>query len=210
MLLSDVDIVIAMEEGSILIDPYHDEYLEPASYDMHLYPEVLLFAGGHEPFDIDDLEAQHFQRMEVPDIGLVIRPRDFVLVSTLERFKLGANMAALIDGSSTLSRSGFSVHQSGQWVDPGFDGQLTLECKCNNPNGFILKPGMKIGQLIFLETKTPARSPYNGRYQGQAGPMPPRSRSAERKERDVMKRLMGLEDDLTPIFSEEELEAING
>ena len=191
MLLSDQDIALAQILGRIFIDPFNEEYLEPASYDMHLYPEILLFAGapGSEPFDVDDLERQPWQRLEIPNYGLVIYPKNFVLVSTFEHFTLGPDIAALIDGSSTLSRSGFSVHQSGQWVDPGFSGQLTLECKCNNPTGFVLKPGMKIGQLIFMETKSPTRVPYDGRYQDQQGPQPPRSRSEHRRLTDTVENL---------------------
>ena len=101
----------------------------------------------------------------------------FILAGSVERIRLPINVAALLDGSSTLSRSGLAVHQTGQWIDPGFEGHLTCEIKCNNNVGYILRPGMKIGQLVFAQTISAVREPYHGRYQNQEGAVPPRTKA---------------------------------
>ena len=175
MIYSDRDILRAMRDGSLDISPFHEEYLQPASYDVHLYP-IVLQLQTHYPIDLNRLDDTTWIDVEIPTKGLAIWPDMFVLMSTIERISLSDRMVCVIDGSSTLSRSGLTVHQTGQWVDPGFTGTLTFECKCTNGVGIIIYPNMKLGQLIFANTHTSAKHPYTGRYQNQLGPQRPREK----------------------------------
>ena len=178
-LLSDRDILIAMEMGELAIDPFDFDDVQPASYDVHLYPTIKQLRRGQGPIDLNDLDAVIWDDIRVPDFGWVLNPDDFYLLSTSEVVTLSPGIACAIDGSSTLSRAGLTVHQTGQWVDTGWNGTLTFECKCTNGQGIIIYPEMKVGQLIFLRTQTPSINPYNGRYMGQRGPQPPRMKKVK-------------------------------
>ena len=175
MIYSDRDILRAINKQELNIEPFDNQYLQPASYDVHLYPTILRLAS-ETPVDLNDLDAVQWTEIEISSEGLVIWPNMFVLLSTVEKIRLSPRMVCIIDGSSTLSRSGFTVHQTGQWVDPGFQGTLTFECKCTNGVGIKIYPGMKLGQLVFASTGTPALYVYTGRYQNQLGPQRPRGK----------------------------------
>ena len=174
MILSDNAIISYELSGCPLIEPFNSEHLQPASYDVHLYPEIAV-PGRTGPFDPDHLEDIHWDMHEIPEDGLILWPSGFVLLCTDEVVLVPDDLCAMLDGSSTLSRSGLAIHQTGQWIDPGFHGQLTLEVKCNNQQGYKLRPHQKIGQLIFAQTLGKANNPYRGRYQGQRGPQPPKT-----------------------------------
>ena len=175
MIFSDRDIMNAMGTKELLISPFNPAHLQPASYDVHMYSTILRLIPEN-PVDLKNLNATNWEQQKVPEDGMILWPSMFVLLSTVEEIKLSNGIVCIIDGSSTLSRSGLTVHQTGQWVDPGFNGTLTFECKCTNGVGIIIYPGMKLGQLIFAGTKTKSIHPYKGRYQNQLGPQRPRNR----------------------------------
>ena len=175
MIYSDNDIRRALINETLGIDPFNLSALQPASYDTHLYHQGWLLADN-KPVDLKDPDATNWEEIIIPDTGFVIEPDMFVLLSTIEAIRLGPKTGCLIDGSSTLSRCGFAVHQTGQWVDPGFHGTLTYECKCVNGVGVRVYPEIEFGQLIFMSAHTEAMYPYRGRYQGQKGPQRPRTK----------------------------------
>jgi len=175
MVLDDRSIMDAVLTGRIEIAPFSAKFLAPASYDVHMGEQILVCTAD-QPLDPYNLEAASWKEVHlIPGHAYELSPKTFVLVSTVERIKLGNDIAALLDGTSTLSRSGLAVHQTGQWIDPGFEGYLALEVRCNNPVGYMLRSSMRIGQLVFLETRQACAHPYAGRYQGQTGPVPPRT-----------------------------------
>ena len=174
MLMSDGEIRRALNIGDLDITPYDAADVQPASYDIHLAEKICRLASN-KPMDPYQLEAVQWEEVYIPTHGLLVQPREFVLLSSIERFSFGSQIAGQLDGTSTLSRCGFAVHQTGQWIDPGFFGTLTLEASCNNGVGFWLYPKMRIGQVAFFRMGQRAQHPYAGRYQQQSGPAVPRS-----------------------------------
>jgi dCTP deaminase len=74
---------------------------------------------------------------------------------------------------------GVFVSNTAGFVDAGFDGHITLELANVASLPITLYPGMKIGQISFMEMSTPADAPYGqgargSKYQGQRGPTPSR------------------------------------
>ena len=96
-----------------------------------------------------------------------------MLGSTLERVALPDDLVARLEGKSSLGRLGLLIHSTAGYVDPGWDGYLTLELSNVANLPITLYPGMKIGQISFFRLTTPAETPYGtagNKYQGQRGP----------------------------------------
>jgi dCTP deaminase len=114
------------------------------------------------------------------DEPFVLHPGEFVLGSTLEVISVPDDLAARLEGKSSLGRLGLLTHSTAGFVDPGFSGHITLELSNVANLPITLWPGMKIGQLCLFRLTTPAEHPYGSpvygsRYQDQRGPTPSRS-----------------------------------
>ena len=109
----------------------------------------------------------------------ILHPGEFVLGSTRERVALPDDLVARLEGKSSLGRLGLLIHSTAGYVDPGWDGDLTLELSNVANLPITIYPGMKIGQLSFVQLSEPAEKPYGSegigsKYQGQRGPTPSR------------------------------------
>ena len=181
-LLSDRDIRAELDSGRIALDPYDPSLIQPASVDVCLDRYFRLF-DNHKYAVIDPAQDQQelTRLVEVdPDDGFVLHPGEFVLGSTFERVGLPDDVAARVEGKSSLGRLGLLTHATAGFVDPGFSGHVTLELANVATLPIKLYPGMKIGQLCFFRLSSPAEHPYGSevygsRYQGQRGPTPSRS-----------------------------------
>lgn len=98
----------------------------------------------------------------------ILLPGQFVLATTMEYVSLPDNLTAFVEGRSSLGRLGLFIQNAG-WVDPGFQGEITLELFNANRCAIELKAGRRVGQLVFAEMDDTALKPYNGKYQGQKG-----------------------------------------
>ena len=112
-----------------------------------------------------------------PDESFILHPGEFVLGSTYEQVTLPDDLAARLEGKSSLGRLGLLTHSTAGFIDPGFSGHVTLELSNVATLPITLWPGMKIGQLCFFRLSSPAETPYGAggnknRYQGQRGPTP--------------------------------------
>ncbi|MDP2622821.1 MAG: dCTP deaminase [Actinomycetota bacterium] len=181
MILSDVSIKAAIELGRIEIDPFDPTMVQPSSVDVRVDRYFRVFENHRYAF-IDpkqpqpDLTTEVVTEMEVP---FVLHPGQFVLGSTLEVVRLGDDIVARLEGKSSLGRLGLLIHSTAGFVDPGFEGHLTLELSNVANLPIAIYPAMKIGQLSFYDLSTPAENPYGSRrarskYQGQRGPTPSR------------------------------------
>jgi dCTP deaminase len=181
VILSDRSIREALEQGRIAIDPLDLALLQPSSLDIRVDQRFRVFAGHRYPF-IDPREAQpELTTQVVAENGqpFILHPGEFVLGSTLERVRLAADIVARLEGKSGLGRLGLLIHSTAGFVDPGFEGHLTLELSNVARLPIAIYPGMAIGQLSFYELSTAAEHPYgsakvHSKYQGQSGPTPSR------------------------------------
>lgn len=96
----------------------------------------------------------------------------FLLAETMEYIELPDDICATIEGKSSLARLGITVHQTGGWIDCGFEGTITLEMTNENVRPIVLTAGMPIAQLVFYQTSS-AETPYNrkknAKYNKQLG-----------------------------------------
>lgn len=177
MILSDVTIREEIKAGRIQIDPFDESCIQPSSVDLHVDAQFRVFANSRYPY-ID-------VRREMPDLTevvevtegdpFILHPGEFVLGSTLERVGIPDDMVARLEGKSSLGRLGLLIHSTAGYVDPGWDGYLTLELSNVANLPITIYPTMKIGQISFFRLSTPAERPYGSsqtksKYQGQRGP----------------------------------------
>ncbi|MFY9262757.1 MAG: dCTP deaminase [Actinomycetaceae bacterium] len=182
MLLSDVDIAKAVDEGRIVLDPWDPIMIQPSSIDIRLDRFFRLF--DNHKYDVIDPAANQedlTRWLEVEaDGALILHPGEFVLGSTYEQVTLADDVAARLEGKSSLGRLGLLTHSTAGFIDPGFSGHVTLELSNTATMPIKLYPGMKVGQLCFFQLSSPAARPYGqgatgSRYQGQRGPTASRS-----------------------------------
>jgi dCTP deaminase len=185
VLLSDRDIRAELEAERVALEPFDESMIQPSSVDVRLDRFFRTFENHRYPH-IDPAEDQpDLTRMVEPfgDEPFILHPGEFVLGSTYEVVSLPDDVAARLEGKSSLGRLGLLTHSTAGFIDPGFSGHVTLELANVANLPIKLWPGMKIGQLCFFRLSSPAEHPYGSekygsRYQGQRGPTP--SRSAQR------------------------------
>ncbi|MCW2611999.1 MAG: dCTP deaminase [Actinomycetota bacterium] len=182
MLLSDHDLQAEIAAGRLALEPYEPGLVQPSSIDVRLDRMFRVFNNvkyTHIDPSIqqDDLTTE----VEAPDGDpFVLHPGEFVLGSTLEVVTLPDDLAARLEGKSSLGRLGLVTHSTAGFIDPGFSGHVTLELSNLANLPITLWPGMKIGQICVFRLSSPADHPYGStkygsRYQGQRGPTPSRS-----------------------------------
>src|SRR5947207_9227712 len=179
MILSDRDIRAHVESGRITIDPFDPACLQPSSVDLHVDSQFRVFANSRYPYiDVHAEMPDLTELVEVkPDEAFILHPGEFVLGSTLERVAIPDDMVARLEGKSSLGRLGLLIHSTAGYVDPGWDGFLTLELSNVANLPITIYPRLKIGQISFFMLTSPADAPYGSagnKYQGQRGPTPSR------------------------------------
>jgi dCTP deaminase len=182
VLLSDRDILAEIDDKRVQLDPFDAAMVQPSSVDVRLDRYFRVFENHKYPH-IDPAEEQpDLTRMVEPEGAdpFILHPGEFVLGSTYEMVSLPDDVAARLEGKSSLGRLGLLTHSTAGFIDPGFSGHVTLELSNVATLPIKLWPGMKIGQLCFFRLSSPAEHPYGSakygsRYQGQRGPTPSRS-----------------------------------
>jgi dCTP deaminase len=191
MVLSDRTIRRLIDEGRIGIDPFDEDLVQPSSVDVRVDRFFRVFRNSRYPFiDVKEEMEDLTELVETEDSEpFILHPGEFVLGSTLERITLPDDLVARLEGKSSLGRLGLLIHSTAGFIDPGWDGHVTLELSNVANLPITIYVGMKIGQLSFVQLSEPAEHPYGtaalgSKYQGQAGPTPSRywkNFSAEQK-----------------------------
>ena len=179
MVLSDGAIRRLVEAGRIGIDPYDESLMQPSSLDVRVARLFRVFRNSRYPYiDVKQAQEELTELVEVDDEeAFILHPGEFVLGSTLERVTLPDDLVARLEGKSSLGRLGLLIHSTAGFIDPGWDGHVTLELSNVANLPITIYPGMKIGQLSFVQLSEPAERPYGSgglgsKYQGQRGPTP--------------------------------------
>lgn len=182
VLLSDRDIRAELESGRVGLEPYEPAMLQPSSIDVRLDRFFRLFDNHKYPMIDPSVDQPDLTRLVEVENGepFVLHPGEFVLGSTYEQVTLPDDVAARLEGKSSLGRLGLLTHSTAGFIDPGFSGHVTLELSNVATLPILLWPGMKIGQLCFFRLTSAAEQPYGSaaygsRYQGQRGPTASRS-----------------------------------
>ncbi len=181
MVLSDRTIRRLLAEGAIEIDPYDESLLQPSSVDVRVDRWFRVFHNARYPYiDVREPQDDLTELVEIDDeTPFILHPGEFVLGSTLERIRLPDDLVARLEGKSSLGRLGLLIHSTAGFIDPGWNGHVTLELSNVANLPITIYRGMKIGQLSFVQLTEPAEHPYGSgelgsKYQGQEGPTPSR------------------------------------
>lgn len=180
MILSDSDIKKRLSEGQIKITPMPDLMvaLGTVSLDLRLSSEFMVYRTTSRPF-IDVKDPSTFEGLtelvvKKPGEHFIVHPGEFVLGSTVELVELPCDLAARLEGKSSLGRLGIVIHSTAGKVDPGFKGRITLEISNIGTLPVMLYPEMRICQLVFEELKSPTSVGYASRkdskYKDQTAP----------------------------------------
>lgn len=191
-LQSDGGIVRARVHQGLTIEPWSAAEVQPCSYDVRLADEFWIYDTVRHDH-IDPVVEQQglmipmrrtdqvtgFGNRELVDSWYELPPGGFALARTVERFKLPPHLAARVEGKSSIGRLGMGIHTTAGFIDPGFEGTITLELWSVAPLPIRLRPGMRVGQLCLFRLDAPAQRPYGSaglrsRYQGQTDVTPSR------------------------------------
>ena len=177
MVLSDATIARLLAERRIEIDPYDEALLQPSSVDVRVDRLFRVFHNNRYSYiDVKVEQAELTELVEIDDEHpFILHPGEFVLGSTLERVRLPDDLVARLEGKSSLGRLGLLIHSTAGFIDPGWDGHVTLELSNVANLPITIYPAMKIGQISFFRLTTAADHPYGSqgrgsKYQGQRGP----------------------------------------
>ena len=163
MILSDQTLGEMLKSGDLVVEPLQPESIQPASIDCHLGDHFLVVEDRQmHTIELD----QKIVYREITGDEIIIPPHSFLLATTQEYIKLPNNLTAFVEGRSSIGRIGLFIQNAG-WVDPGFEGQITLELYNANSLPIRLKAGRRICQLVFCKMDQEALNPYRGKYQGQ-------------------------------------------
>lgn len=163
MILSDGEIRDYIKNGKLKVNPLDDIQIQPASVDITLGNTFTMLKNikngvisSNEELLYDTFTSEKY----------LLLPGHFVLATTREYISLPNNLTAFVEGRSSWGRLGLFIQNAG-WVDPGFEGEITLELFNANKYAIELKSGLRIGQLVFAKMTDESQIPYNGKYQGQ-------------------------------------------
>ena len=172
MVLSDRTIREQLAAGRLKIEPFEDGLVQPSSIDVRVAAQFRVFRNNRRPFiDVRQPSDDLTDVVEIgPDEPFILHPGEFVLGSTLERVELPDDLVARLEGKSSLGRLGLLIHSTAGYIDPGFEGTITLELSNVARLPISIWSGMAIGQISFLQMTTPVEKPYRGKYRGQTGP----------------------------------------
>jgi dCTP deaminase len=181
MVLSDRTIRRLLDERRIEIEPYDPSLLQPSSVDVRVDRFFRVFHNARYPYiDVKKPQEELTELVEIDEERpFILHPGEFVLASTLERIRLPDDLVARLEGKSSLGRLGLLIHSTAGFIDPGWDGHVTLELSNVANLPITIYHAMKIGQLSFVQLSEPAEFPYGSgglgsKYQGQQGPTPSR------------------------------------
>jgi dCTP deaminase len=181
VVLSDRTITRLIREGRIGIDPFDAGLIQPSSVDVRVDRFFRVFRNSRYPYiDVKQEQEGLTEPVEIDDgEPFILHPGEFVLGSTLERVTLPDDLVARLEGKSSLGRLGLLIHSTAGFIDPGWDGHVTLELSNVANLPITIYHAMKIGQISFMQMTEPAESPYGtsslgSKYQGQRGPTPSR------------------------------------
>lgn len=179
MLLSDTELEHYLEFGGLVVDPLGPDAVQPSSIDLRLGHIFRVMQNHTYPAIFPTREQPRlFRRYTVTSTEpFMLHPGEFVLGATVERVKLDAGIVGQLHGRSSLGRLGLQVHSTAGFIDPGFEGTITLELSNVATLPIELVPGMGIGQLAVQMLTSRAARPYghperNSKYQSQVDPEP--------------------------------------
>lgn len=179
-ILSDKTLKEYLKKGKIAIEPLEDEMqIQPSSIDMRLGNEFKVFKVIRKPYidpkDPEDVASYMESTTVEPGEAFIIHPNEFALATTNEYVKVPDDLVARVEGRSSMGRLGVTMHVTAGFIDPGFEGKITLEISNIGAMPVALYPGQRVCQIVFETMTTPSEIPYghpsrNSKYMRQVKP----------------------------------------
>lgn len=173
MILADKTIKEKLQSGEISIEPFSDDCVQPASYDLHLDTNILTFnTDSHQIIDVKKPVDDLMLKLEIDDTtGYTLKPREMILANVIEITGVDSKHVGRLEGKSSLARIGLIIHATAGFLDPGNKLRLTLEMANISPLPIRIYAGMKIAQIAFETLDTDCERPYgstglNSKYKG--------------------------------------------
>lgn len=163
MILSDTTLRAMMARKELVVEPLDEQQIQPASIDLRLGTHFLRV--DEQETEIIRLDSP-IRYIDIESEEIVIPPFSFLLATSMEYMRLPPDVTAFVEGRSSVGRIGLFVENAG-WVDPGFEGKLTLELYNANRMPIKLQAGRRVCQLVFARMDSMPTMPYQGKYQGQ-------------------------------------------
>ena len=164
MIISDQTLRKMLASGEIVCSPLDEQSIQPASIDCRIGNHFLVLEDN--AMHVIDLDSEIKYREIVSDT-IILPPKSFLLATTQEYIKIPDNVVAFVEGRSSIGRMGLFIQNAG-WVDPGFEGRITLELYNASSLPIRLQAGKRMCQLVFGFMDKKAENPYRGKYQGQS------------------------------------------
>lgn len=163
MILSDKTLKAMLAEGSLTMEPLDEKSVQPASIDCRIGDHFLVME--EQEMDLISLDSKvKYKTVQAKE--MIIQPKSFLLATTQEYIKLPDDLTAFVEGRSSIGRIGLFIQNAG-WVDPGFEGRITLQLFNASPLPIKVQAGKRVCQLVFCKMDQKAEVPYRGKYQGQ-------------------------------------------
>ena len=161
MILSDRDIKTYLKSKKLIIEGFDEKNIQAGWVDLSLGNEFRLFKSTSQPYIDVANPKNHTESINVDDgKQFILHPGEFVLAQTDEKIKIPSDLAAYVDGRSSLGRLGLVVHVTSGFVDPGFAGRLVLEMTNVGKIPIAIYPKMRICKLVFFKLSSEAELPY--------------------------------------------------
>ncbi|MDR2873520.1 MAG: dCTP deaminase [Methanobrevibacter sp.] len=180
-ILSDKDIKKYLLDKKIVIEPLKDfeKQIQPSSVDLRIGNEFKSFRVIRKPFidpkDSTDISS-YMQSVYIPDEEyFIIHPNEFALATTYETVKVPNDLVARVEGRSSMGRLGITMHVTAGYIDPGFEGKITLEISNIGKMPVALYPSQRVCQIVFETMTSASEKPYghsdrDSKYMGQNRP----------------------------------------
>jgi dCTP deaminase len=165
MVLSDKDIIKEVKSGNIIINPFQEEMVQPASVDLHLDKEFLVFETiNNYVIDVKDkIDKLMTEKVISEDHPFILQPKEFALALIVEETGVSEKLVGRLEGKSSLGRLGLVIHTTAGYLDPGNSLKMTLELFNAGPLPIKLYYNMKIGQMAFEYLSSPCKRPYGSK-----------------------------------------------
>ncbi|NPA85785.1 MAG: dCTP deaminase [bacterium] len=175
MILPDKKIKELVNSGKLKIEPFDEQCVTPAGYDIKLGNELAIYQPGIY-IDVREPANNGLKKVSIPEEGYLLKPMEFVLACTKEYIALPPNIAGFLHARSSIARLGLAVHLGAGFIAPGFEGKLVLEIFNFNSVPVKIYPGMRIAQIIFVELPISCEKSYaereDSKYKYQSGILP--------------------------------------
>jgi dCTP deaminase len=163
--LTREEILKEIRQGTIEVEPFEEGQVGPGSIDLHLGREFRVFKKLRNACVVEDsISVEALTELEAEE-SFTLMPGETVLGITRERIKLPDSICGWLEGRSRFARMGLVIHMTASFVQPGINNRQVLEIGNLAPFPLVLKPGVRICQMILERTE--GKATYRGKFRNQ-------------------------------------------